>query len=307
MWKQQKFRGRICVAGAAALVALTAPAADAFPSSNPGDPCRNRPGTLAAYAFDRDDRLSLIGAEKTRDCVDLAHRATVRAQWTPSGRHGGAYRLNGLNEWVVLDDPQQADITTEDFAIMAWVRGYPEPGEPGVPPEHHPTVMTKGPAANGDVPGYGLRLDKVGQWQHFFIHDNAHWDPARVWFDEPILDGTWHHVAVSVDRDQGARVWVDGAEEATSYTPGYPQVPDQSGSLSTREPLMIGATNATGFQGFENFFRGSIDEVRVLRRALGTCEVRSLALRPYESSFFPGFDPFAGLTDAQCNSVLPSW
>jgi hypothetical protein len=85
-------------------------------------------------------------------------------------------------------------------------------------------------------------------------------------YDQPWPEG-WHHVAAV--KDGGfLRVYLDGAPVAASaeFRPG-------DYSLSNGEPLRIG-------WGPTDYFRGSMRDLRVYRRALAAADVRDLALAP---------------------------
>lgn len=72
-----------------------------------------------------------------------------------------------------------------------------------------------------------------------------------LYMDNPVPNGSWHHVAAVVTASAG-KFYIDGALEETDTTFG--------GLVDAMAPLYIGAGNPTTY-----FFRGRLDEVRIAR------------------------------------------
>jgi hypothetical protein len=82
-----------------------------------------------------------------------------------------------------------------------------------------------------------------------------------------ISDGTFHHVAFTVDRDgdSGTQVYIDGT--LLYAVPGWPNV----GDINNSEDLLIGWDDGGGF------LDGAVDEVILFRRVITADEVAALA------------------------------
>ena len=98
----------------------------------------------------------------------------------------------------------------------------------------------------------------------------------------PVLDGQWHHVAVVRDYVTGAkRIYVDGALDyevsgVTNDDLSYPDGGVTVNASSKDNPyIVIGAEKHDAGSGYPSF-NGTMDEVRVWRRALGAEEVAFL-------------------------------
>ena len=80
-----------------------------------------------------------------------------------------------------------------------------------------------------------------------------------------VNDGRWHHVTLTVDKDQndGMRIFVDGDIAGSADATGVHD-------LSTPYDLTIGSK--------EGWFDGCIDDVRIYDRALTDTEVGALAV-----------------------------
>ncbi|MBI4093358.1 sulfatase-like hydrolase/transferase, partial [Candidatus Kaiserbacteria bacterium] len=80
--------------------------------------------------------------------------------------------------------------------------------------------------------------------------------------------GTWYFIVGVADRTGGYRLYVNGAQEATTRTNA---LTDQDGSMANAWDFVIGANLNTG-----NYAHGLIDEVALYDRALSSSEVSAL-------------------------------
>jgi len=80
-------------------------------------------------------------------------------------------------------------------------------------------------------------------------------------------DGNPHHVALTVDRDNAIKLYVDGSS-TNSLTPE-----DQAEDLSNDRPLRIGKL-AT--ESVNSPFKGIIDELSIYNRALSQADIQSI-------------------------------
>lgn len=82
-------------------------------------------------------------------------------------------------------------------------------------------------------------------------------------------DGLWHHYAVTFDEQDGVRIYKDGKP--------FAHRPDVAGPLPSecKAPFMMGASEANN-----EYFEGSLDEVRVYDHPLTPAEIQVLATIP---------------------------
>ena len=87
-----------------------------------------------------------------------------------------------------------------------------------------------------------------------------------------ITDGGWHHVAVTVDRDQsnGIRFYIDGTLVGQFDPTTVP------GDLSTNSDILIGRSHRLDNQPSEATFSGFMDELQVYRRGLTGDELEGM-------------------------------
>ena len=85
-----------------------------------------------------------------------------------------------------------------------------------------------------------------------------------------IADGTWHHVAVSVDDAGFTKIYVDGAVETSGPSGFFGHVLDVTG-------VWLGRTKTTIFT---RFYKGDMDDVALWGNVLTEAEIQSLASLP---------------------------
>jgi hypothetical protein len=145
----------------------------------------------------------------------------------------------------VLDiGPSTVVSCTGDFSLAAWIRTSTSTG--------NPIIIDKRQEDSGPVVGYALAL-----WDGsplFQIADGTH---ATFVSSAFVADGQWHHVAVTVDRDQpdGIHFYVDGLPVDAGMNPT-----GHLGSLANNLPLRIGRRSDSSNGAY---FTGNIDEVTV--------------------------------------------
>jgi len=188
------------------------------------------------------------------------------------GKVGGALLFDGVADLLRVPDHPEMNVGTEDLSIDAW-------------------VMTK---ASGLQPIVNKMDLFSGVGFSFFLEDgHPGFDlgavtpvigaaaPAASTFGSVrsvspagspnVADGEWHHVAVSVGREQslGGRLFVDGQVVMTfDPTPA-------SGDAGNTADLLIGMSSLRR-KGVPNGFSGALDEIDLLKRILKPGEVAGL-------------------------------
>ncbi len=200
--------------------------------------------TVAWWSFEETDGVHVL------DRAGAHHGVLVDRALRSPGRRGGALSFNGHGYVDAGSDPN-LDLGTGDFTIHAWVATRQARRLVWV-------ILDK----RSGAAGYHL----YNYWGHLGLQLA---DGQATNYEGPfIADGRWHHVAVTVDRDQsdGIRWFVDGAQSRTRQDP----TPHQ-GSFSNPSPLSIGGRRTGGGN-----FVGAIDEVGIFRRALTPRQIEQL-------------------------------
>jgi len=182
---------------------------------------------------------------------------------TGQGLVGYALEFDGQNDYVEVDDHLEINFGIGDFSIDAWIKtdSYMAPFSP---------IVDK-------------RTTKSGY--AFFLHYGypalALADPTASGFaefigvgpDAFIADGTWHNVAVTLDRNSstGLNLYVDAKlPPVATFNPM-----GKSGSLDNDANLLIG--KGYGISGPETYFDGILDELEMFDDVLTFSAIQRIA------------------------------
>lgn len=181
-------------------------------------------------------------------------------------QHDLAFCLDGLDDYVEIQDQDNLDVKEGDFAIDTWVRTKSL--------EQRVILDKRFEERYKDVKGYVMYINEG--WLAFQLATgNGSWhcqtvDSQCSFFVSNgfIADDQWHHVAVSIDRDnpRGLEFYLDGKR----ITVADPTL--HRGSLENDNPLRIGSRSSytTGL------FEGAIGAVNLYHRTLNADEVAGL-------------------------------
>jgi len=168
--------------------------------------------------------------------------------------------LDGVDDYVDLGNPSSLDFGTGDFAIAAWIN---------LTAIERATVFAKG-GDNGGGIRYTLAMGESNDNKMTLTTDDD--SSKKLALGNTVVnDGAWHHV-VGMRKGNMSLVYVDGAFDGSIDLPeGY----DLSGS--SQHNALIGAITSHTDGSLEKLFAGTIDDVRIYRRALSDDEVSNLA------------------------------
>ncbi|HXU75981.1 MAG TPA: LamG-like jellyroll fold domain-containing protein, partial [Methylomirabilota bacterium] len=216
-------------------------------------PCATAPPGLVAWWRGENSGADAIGT----NTATLLNGASFT-----NAMVGQGFWLDGIDDRVIVGDSPALNFgPAQSFSIEAWIQAFPSSTDFGIM-----SIVDKRLAPNiSQAQGYEFNLDN-GQI-HFRMSDSpgdvgSSYGPAGP----DLQDGQFHHVAVTVPRGatNGGRLFVDG-QLVLIFDPT-----SEPGDLSTTEPFRIG-NHATS--SLNTFFKGTIDEVSVYNRALGTNEI----------------------------------
>ena len=194
---------------------------------------------VAAYGFG--------GSGTTvRDDSGNANTGTISgAAWSTAGKNGQALSFDGVNDWVTVADSAALDLTS-GMTLEAWVR----------------------PTALGSSWRTALIKEQPGNLAYaLYAHNGASGPSGHVFVGgdrfgvapTALPTKTWTHLATTYD---GAtiRVYANGAQVARRA---------QTGAIATsNSPLRLGGNTV-----WPEWFKGSLDDVRVYNRALSAAEI----------------------------------
>ena len=228
-----------------------------YPGGKGSLPAALLDGLVLYYSFDKDE------GGKVTDAGRKGNDGTVKgATWTPEGKVGGAYSLDGVGNYISRSS-QTWGITNE-WTFSAWVK----PGHINLAINDERGIVS---LRSEDDKNTIQLMHAQGGWERgagtqFFslrIRGSGGYVKLMQGTTQPQV-GTWYHVAGTWD-GTNARLYVNGVED----TP-YWMFADASGSQTdTSRQLLMGS-------GCAKLFNGSIDEVRIYNRALSKDDVKML-------------------------------
>ncbi len=191
-------------------------------------------GLVGAWNFDETSGDSVLDASGKK------HTGTLQGATRTTGIYGRGLQFDGVDDWVTIADSASLDLTT-GMTLEAWVK----PEELGTTWR---TILVK---EQSDQLAYALYANtEAGKPSgHVFTSaDNGVTGP------DSLPAGAWSHVATTWDGTT-SRLFVNGEEVA-------------SRPLSGTAVVSGGALRIGGNAIWAEWFKGSIDEVRVYNRAL---------------------------------------
>ena len=217
----------------------------------PNDPCETfNYGEVEDYSV-----FIVNSAPKARftfneqECVDGGCTNVGSPAYVADQTGGYALRCDGQS-YIAYPDAPAYQMGTGDLSISCWVRtsNYCWPPKSVLDKRYFPT-------------GIGYHLCVVRNSEVLIqLADNTGWSNYNRNSGITLTDNQWHHIVVTVDRDNpdGIRYYVDGELKAN----GNPM--DRQGSLDNQNDLLLGGQNDTQ----EAYFVGDIDNVRLYDKVI---------------------------------------
>lgn len=166
------------------------------------------------------------------------------------GKFGGACQFDGTDDVVSVGDVATVEFGTGDFTLMGWIN-HPDPSSAS-----GNAIIGKRPTGGaGTVNGYALQIHS-GAIRFAIDNDDGGFLLSSA---GTVNANTWHHIAVSVDRDSstGAKIYLDGVPVGTADPTGVENSLDNSSGFA----IGMNTPNGTGN------FNGIIDEAKAYNYA----------------------------------------
>ena len=219
-------------------------------------------GMVAGWSFNEGQ------GQTAQDSSGKGNAAALHGgTWTP-GKYGGGLRLNGANEYLSAPNSPSLNISGSGMTLSMWLN--PEGSTGG---DHVVFGKFWGATMSSPFYQYGLELDG-GTVPHFYVGSAAGATHASMGSALPV--GQWTHLAVTLASGQ-ARFYVNGNLTATASL---------ASTITARDSLLYMGADIRPSQ----FFRGSLDDVRLYNRAQTGLEVLNDMNTSLSS---PGPDPTA--------------
>ena len=204
------------------------------------------PSTIAAWTFDETD------GDSVEDLAGKQSNGTIIGAFARTqGVSGNGLALNGAGYVDAGNGP--AVVGTGPFTVQAWFRT--SFGAAQVIAQQRSVA-----AYNGE---WQLGLDSGGRITWWSYGDGAY--GAKVTSSNTYANNVWHHVTATREADGTGKVYVDGGLDGQQSSQARNLVPTT---------VYIGAD----VRDDKQFFVGSLDDVRIINRALAASEAASAAI-----------------------------
>ena len=207
-------------------------------------------GLVAGWSFDES-----LGATAS-DVSGNANTATLQngPTWT-SGRYDGGLRFDGTNDFLTALNSPSINLSGSAMTLSMWINPLAGGGD------HVPFGKFWSGTMSPPTYQYGLELDG-GTTPHIYFGTAGGVTGASM--GSPLTLGQWSHLAVVFDGTR-AHFYVNGNLVSS------PQISTSTLSITPRNSLLHMAADASPGQ----FFRGTLDDVRVYNRAETQLEVQT--------------------------------
>ncbi len=179
------------------------------------------------------------------------------ALWNVSGRFGGGFEFDGVDDYIHIPASDDLSFGTGNFSLAAWVKTGSNSTQ---------YVIDRWDYPNGKDSEYAIFVQDG--YPNFLIREtlDEENDYALAVSTLRINDSDWHYL-VGVRKNITVYVYVDGIEMGSADASSV-------GALVTTGQTNIGVhAHRIYYYNSLNYFNGSIDEVRVWNRSLSKEEV----------------------------------
>jgi len=163
-----------------------------------------------------------------------------------------AYSFDGENDYILLPNESNFDLTEFSIVAIVNISHYPPPGS------MRSEIISKGQYYGN----FSMNITESG-WP-YYVHDIATGNWSWYISPAPVPVNDFLHLAVTIDHGQ-FRGYLNGVARA-----GTDDAPD---NILTDYPVTIGTENS-----FSTFLSGVIDDIRIYNRALSPGEIEALWL-----------------------------
>jgi hypothetical protein len=169
-----------------------------------------------------------------------------------SGIIGNALTLDGVNDYVNLGNDSLLQLQDNEISISVWVKIQSSTTT-------FQGIISKG-ANSPTTAGYALCYETGTGKLRFFISDGAtrKYPQTINSLATVLLDGNWHHIAVTAQRSSVVKFYVDGELQAA-----------KSNDISSYENSSIGGSSDAYIGRWGSFYlKGQIDEARIYQSVI---------------------------------------
>jgi len=230
--------------------------------------------TLSGQGYAKIDPATCAGAwvfndpsaEVLNDISGNGNDCNVKGKpKSADGIFGKAMDFDAVDDFVECPDNDLLDVGTGNFSIVVWIKcAKYDPGE------WQAEIIYKFELAaprHGYLLGVRGSLDAANKNKPVFIIGLGDASGIHTFGTSPINDGTWHHLAVTVDRSNSVIMYRDGEVEAQQNISSFAKQNEDNA-----RPFNIGSE--TGTPG--RYIKGAIDDVALFKTVLTPADIKDL-------------------------------
>lgn len=185
------------------------------------------------------------------DSSGAGNTGTVKGSGTDpvAGKYGKAGSFNGTTDYVTVADSDNLDFGTSTFTISAWTKSTSA---------DYQVIISKGLNSNSSntfllvISGGKFRFGKCPTCSAFSATTTVN-------------DGNWHFATVTVESTGITKLYSDGNYENSATL---------TQNVTSVYPVIIGSLQNSGGTGYENYFNGQIDNLRVYNKARSADQIK---------------------------------
>jgi hypothetical protein len=234
------------------LVTNTAGQVESKPANLTVNVDANAPNLIGYWSF--DEPSGSVATDQTGSFPGTIHNA-IRVP----GRVGGALEFNGTSSYVYVGGQGSAlQLARTNYTIAWWQKRGDSTG-------WHEDIICMDDG--GDYSGGWQIYLPFGTAGIALVHSDGVLGENNVWFDAAMTDSSWRHYAVTFD-GTSRKFYVDGVLAGTRPT-------ERGIRTDGDDPLLFGAMQIQSGTVL-NFFKGTLDEIRIYNRPLAAEEISIL-------------------------------
>ncbi len=207
------------------------------------------PDLVAWWSF--DDATVSSAPDQSVHSLNAVNKGAVPVK----GKHGNALQFDGksvlqVDYQPILDDFQNG------ITVMAWIKKDTA--------SHWNTIVSR-EIGSGWSEYMGLAIYKN---QALFSIDQDGTNYMNITGADSIQPDVWYHLTGTFDNNE-LKIYVNGKLIKSAFSKGHIRISDQN-------PLLIGGNSNDQNQSLVDCFIGTIDEVRIYKKAFTLAEINEL-------------------------------
>ncbi len=234
---------------------------DLYASTNNIKPLASLWDNLTAYyPFDIDAR-DLSGNENNGTVTGATFNST-------GGQLGGAYEFDGVDDYINASN--SSSLQLDNLTIYSWIKINAPDDDDGY---HNIVSKESGTTTNREYNFY-VNGDGLGKWSlHFSATNSSQLKAFGADGNEVMNRDEWYQVTITRSTDNSGQIlfYINGVLNSSHTGLAFGDYFKSSGNLK------IGKA--------DNLFNGTIDDVRIYNRSLGTAEISTLYNRSFNKYF----------------------